>query len=79
MITSACRGPSPNTVCVAFLYSSHPSQDAAASRNDFKLNRDGKNSAADVCSFAGMVPRRCNKHAAFPPSARNMRDPAAIA
>src|ERR1700742_4165557 len=48
MITDALRGPSPNTVCVAFLKSSQPLQWAAASRNDFKFNRAGRNGSADV-------------------------------
>jgi len=41
-------GPSPKTVCVAFLYRSQPLQCSAAERSAARFSRAGKKSAAEV-------------------------------
>src|SRR5687767_2366071 len=50
-ITSALRGPSPNTVCVPRLYRSHALHPAATSRTAFRVGRSGSRSLTGSPGF----------------------------
>src|SRR5512147_1151402 len=50
-ITSAPRGPSPNTVWVASLQRWQPRQPAAAARSDGSVGRSGTNGAAEPAAI----------------------------
>src|SRR3954471_15490715 len=51
--TRADRGPSPNTACVAHLYSAQPRHFCAAARIRGMVGFDGRKSAAEPVVFAG--------------------------